>query len=472
MVEAWLHVLLIQTLALTVAAFAARALQAVVVRRLGAASAYLCWLLVPVSMAAVALPHPSSDALAIRIDVAAMVPVWAVAARRPGPDSAAMLPTLALAAWIAGAALLAAVLALRQRRFAALAEVPAEGGPLRLPAGSGPAVIGLWRRRVVLPRDFDSTFDDEERRLMLLHEGVHLRRGDNLWNLLAAALLVLHWFNPIAWWAWRRMRFDQETSCDAAVLREAAPGVLAVYAGALLKVQGVVLAPPLATAWQSTHPLVERVRMLQVHRISSARHRAGARVAALAVGVAAFAGYALQAVASAPPATASAAVMTAVEVRVDAVTAMSARLLTQAGQAATLRLDPDAKNALKAPVEIDYAVTRLDGDRLRLDTSLREGSPLAAIGSPRIVTRDGEAASVSVKTADGTHELAVSFVPKVVAAVPAVPALPPTSALPLLPPVPATSALPPLPATSALPPLPATPALAARPPAPPAQRAL
>src|ERR1019366_6146319 len=103
--------------------------------------------------------------------------------------------------------------------------------------------------RIVLPRDFDSAFDAEERRLMLLHEGVHLRRADNAWNLLATALLVLHWFNPVAWWAWRCLRADQETSCDAAVLRAEAPGALSVYAGALLKVQGVALAPPLATSW-------------------------------------------------------------------------------------------------------------------------------------------------------------------------------------------------------------------------------
>ena len=472
MAEHVLHALLMQTMTLSLAALAVRALEMGVAPRFGAAAAYLCWLLVPVAMLAVALPHPATGSLVIHVDVGAMAPAWAAGAPVAPSATAGLLDIALVAAWIAGALLLAAALARRQRRFERLL-APSGTSPC-LPAGTGPAVLGVWRRRIVLPQDFDTAFDAEERRLMLLHEGVHLRRGDNAWNLLATALLALHWFNPIAWWAWRRLRADQETSCDAAVLRHEAPAALAAYAGALLKVQGVALTPPLATSWQSTHPLVERVRMLQLHRISSARHRAGLRVAALSVLVAGFGCYALQAGASAPRAASDAAVMTAVEVRVDGGAAIAARLLTQPGETATLRLDPDAKNALSAPVEIAYTVTRLDGDRLQLDTALRQGSPLSAIGSQRVVTRDGEAAHIGLRTGDGAHALAVAFVPRVlVAALPAPPA-PPTNTLPALPEVPATSALPALPSTPALPALPSTSALPALPadlPKPP-QRAL
>ena len=474
MADAVLRGLLLQTLTLSLAVVFVRVLQATLIRRLGAAAAYLCWLLVPVAMVAVALPHPVVDALAVRIDVAAVTPAWA---SKPAIERVAgksvVVPEI-VGAWAVGVALFAGLLVLRQRRFESLVEAPSPDAAPMLPAGAGPAVLGVWRRRIVLPQDFAGAFDAEERRLMLLHEGVHLRRADNAWNLLGSTLLVLHWFNPIAWWAWRRLRADQEMSCDAAVLRGEPPRSLAVYTGALLKVQGVAFAPPLATSWLSTHPLVERVRMLQLHRISSARHRAGLRVAALAVVLAGFGGYGLQAGAIAPPVVSGDAVMTAVEVRVDAGAAMPARLLTRTGQAATLRLDADATHPLAAPVEVAYTVTRLDGDRLQLDTALRQGTPLSAIGSPRLVTHDGEAASVKVRTADGAHEVAVSFVPKVLAdSPPAVPAVPPTPALPPLPPVPATAAVPPVPATSALPPLPPVPAMDALPrlPLPPAPKA-
>ena len=474
MIEQALHLLLVQTLTLALATCAVRVLQATVVRRLGAAARYLSWLLVPVAMLAVALPHPAVAALALHVDVDRVTPAWvAVASVVPGPTST--WPAAVLSAWAAGAVLLLLVLLRRQRGFEALVNSPSAGDAPCLPAGAGPAVLGVWRRRVVLPRDFDSAFDAEERRLMLRHEDVHLRRADNAWNLLASALLVLHWFNPVAWWAWRRLRADQETSCDAAVLRGESSAALAVYAGALLKVQGVVLAPPLVTSWQSSHPLVERVRMLQRHRISLARHRAGLRLAALSVLVAGFGGYALRAGASAPPSPDGSAVRTAIDVRVDSGAPLHVLLMTRTGETATLREDPDARNALAAPLEIAYQVTRLDGDRLQLDTILRQGEPLSTIASPRVVTRNGEAASVAVKGGDGMHEVTVSFLPRVVSGrlaapppLPKPPAPPSLNALPPLPATPPTEAVPPLPAvppTDALPPLPAE-------PAPPPQRAL
>ena len=451
MIDAWLHGLLVQTLTLSLATVAVRVLQATILRRFGAAAGYLCWLLVPVAMLAVALPHPAIDSFAMHVDVSALAPAWIATAQVAEATSRGIAGPAVVAAWLGGALLLAAMLVQRQRRFEALVDVPANDGAPRLPAGAGPAVLGIWRRRIVLPQDFDSAFDAEERRLMLLHEGVHLRRADNVWNLLATALVVLHWFNPVAWWAWRRVRADQETSCDAAVLRHESSGALATYAAALLKVQGVALTPPLATSWRSLHPLVERVHMLPAHRISSARHRAGLRVAALAVVLAGFGGYALQAGASAPGAASDDAVMTAVDVRVDSGASLSTRLLTHAGQTATLRLDPDAAHPLAPPVELAYTVTRLEGDRLQLDTALRSGAPLSAMGSPRLVTHDGQAASVNVRTADGAHEVAVSFVPKL-----QTPALP---AVPAVPPVPATSAMPALAPIAAVPPVPAQRAL-------------
>jgi beta-lactamase regulating signal transducer with metallopeptidase domain len=415
-VEHLSHALLLQTLTLSLATLVVRALQATLLRRLGAASAYLGWLLVPVAMLAVALPHPAIDALVIRVDVAAIAPAWAA-----GPvasiDTTHALELAAIAAWLAGVSLFAATMLHRQRRFEALIDDVAQ----RLPAGAGPAVLGVLKRRILLPRDFDSAFDADERRLMLLHEGVHLRRADNAWNLLATALLVLHWFNPIAWWAWRRVRADQEMSCDAAVLREESPGALAVYAGALLKVQGVALTPPLATAWQSIHPFVERVRMLQRHRISSTRHRAGLRVAALSILVAGFGGYALQAGASATAAAAPAdakSVMTDIQVVVagssTSTTTVALQVLARAGELATLRLDPKSVKGLGEPLQIAYTASRLDDEHLQIDTTLSWGSPLALLGSPRLITQNGVASTVQVKAIDG-RVFTLTFVPKPVA---------------------------------------------------------
>jgi hypothetical protein len=367
---------------------------------------------------------------------------------------------------------LGALLAVRQRRFDATL-TPAGEAASCLPAGAGPAVLGVLRPRIALPRDFESAFDAREQRLMLLHEQVHLRRRDNLWNLLASALLVLHWFNPIAWWAARCLRTDQELACDAAVLRCESPDVLAVYAGALLKVQGVAWAPPLATTWQSSHPFVERVRMLHLHRLSPARHRAGLRLAALSILVAGVGGYALRAGANAapPPAQAQASVMTSFEVLVDSKDKLAWQLLAYPGQKAMVLANDDVvKKGLGGPIEIAYTVTRLDGDRLQIDATLRHGDPLVTLASPRLITRSGEAARVEVKSADGAHAFAVTMLPKLLPSgasspdgvgdmrqpphSPPLPAVPPVQA-DAPPPVPAVDAVPAVRPASMLPPPPA-----------------
>ena len=478
MADALLHGLLAQTIALSLAVVAVRALQALALRRFGAGAAYLCWLLVPVAMLAAALPHPAA-ALVVHVDVPTLAPAWVTAgpvARGAAGQGAALAFAVA---WLAGAVSLGALLAMRQRRFEATLTSAGDAAP-RLSAGVGPAVLGVLRPRIVLPRDFESAFDARERRLMLLHEQVYLRRRDNLWNLLASALLVLHWFNPVAWWAARGLRADQELACDAAVLRRESPDALAAYAGALLKVQGVALTPPLATTWQSSHPLVERVRMLQHHRLSSARHRAGLRLAALSILVAGVGGYALRAGANAAPPPAQASVMTSFEVQIDSKDKVAWRLLTHTGQKAmALANEGVAKKALAGPLEIAYTVTRLDGDLLQIDATLRQGEPLATLASPRLITRDGEAARVEVKSADGAHALAVTMLPKLLPPdatspdgagdmrqpphSPPLPAVPPLRA-DAPPPVPAVDAVRAVRPTDALPPPPNLP--------PPPQRAL
>ena len=111
MVEALLRSLAIQTVALSLAVVAVRAMQALVVRRFGAGAGYLCWLLVPVAMLAVALPHAAADTMVVHVDVAAIAPTWLNASAPVSPGSTGVVAAALGAVWAAGAALLALVLA-------------------------------------------------------------------------------------------------------------------------------------------------------------------------------------------------------------------------------------------------------------------------------------------------------------------------------------------------------------------------
>lgn len=98
----------------------------------------------------------------------------------------------------------------------------------------GPMVSGLWRPVIVLPANFTARFTAQQRDLALLHELIHIRRGD-LWAASAMmAFRLINWPNPLVHLAWPRFRADQEAACDAAVLRLAGETARADYAQTLL----------------------------------------------------------------------------------------------------------------------------------------------------------------------------------------------------------------------------------------------
>ena len=153
------------------------------------------------------------------------------------PFSLADLDTPLLWAWIlmSGAMLVAlAVAAVRlvsQRRCWRRSVV--DGRDVLISSDLGPAVVGLWSPRVVLP-EWTLALPTPERELMLAHEDQHLSARDPV--LLAAALgavLVAPW-NLALWWQWRRLRLTVEIDCDARVLARgrSAP----VYGELLLRV--------------------------------------------------------------------------------------------------------------------------------------------------------------------------------------------------------------------------------------------
>jgi len=81
-----------------------------------------------------------------------------------------------------------------------------------------PALFGFVRPRLLLPRQMLDTASRDEMRYVFLHELAHLKRHDIYLAWVASLLQVLHWFNPLVWFAFHRMRTDREMACDALVL--------------------------------------------------------------------------------------------------------------------------------------------------------------------------------------------------------------------------------------------------------------
>ncbi len=93
-----------------------------------------------------------------------------------------------------------------------------------------PFVIGLFRPKIYLP----SNLTEREREYVLLHERVHIKRGDHIIKLLAFAALCIHWFNPFVWLAFFCLVRDMESSCDERVLASAKGDIRAEYSASIL----------------------------------------------------------------------------------------------------------------------------------------------------------------------------------------------------------------------------------------------
>jgi bla regulator protein blaR1 len=83
---------------------------------------------------------------------------------------------------------------------------------------ASPTVCGFLRPRLLLSIAHMKTLDEQQLRYIFYHELAHIKRRDVGVNWLMHCLLIINWFNPILWYAYSRMREDQELACDALAL--------------------------------------------------------------------------------------------------------------------------------------------------------------------------------------------------------------------------------------------------------------
>lgn len=89
--------------------------------------------------------------------------------------------------------------------------------PLEVVEEVGPALVwGKGGYRVVVPASRWRDLDEEIRKAVLAHELTHYLRG-HLWSgFLGRCLVLVHWFNPAAWWVLRQLDQQAEFECDDA----------------------------------------------------------------------------------------------------------------------------------------------------------------------------------------------------------------------------------------------------------------
>ncbi|BDF96163.1 M56 family metallopeptidase [Pseudoalteromonas sp. KAN5] len=105
---------------------------------------------------------------------------------------------------------------------------------LQSDAVSTPMVIGLLRTQLVLPTGYLQKTDSVSLKLIIEHEKVHIKRADNLLNMLLLITTLVFWFNPLAWLGYLSFRRLQELSCDEKVLANKNTQQRILYSKALI----------------------------------------------------------------------------------------------------------------------------------------------------------------------------------------------------------------------------------------------
>jgi beta-lactamase regulating signal transducer with metallopeptidase domain len=80
-----------------------------------------------------------------------------------------------------------------------------------------PMTCGGLSAVVLLPNEADR-WPADRRRVVVLHELIHIKRRDLQAQAIAQVVCALYWFNPLVWWAVDRLRREQEWACDEHVV--------------------------------------------------------------------------------------------------------------------------------------------------------------------------------------------------------------------------------------------------------------
>ncbi|MEL7498749.1 MAG: M56 family metallopeptidase [Planctomycetota bacterium] len=81
-----------------------------------------------------------------------------------------------------------------------------------------PSVTGIFRPTILIPSCSLDELNERDMQLVLLHELIHVRRFDGLWQIIGYLIASIHWFNPLAQLANYRLAGFRELSCDRAVV--------------------------------------------------------------------------------------------------------------------------------------------------------------------------------------------------------------------------------------------------------------
>ena len=127
-----------------------------------------------------------------------------------------------------------------------------------------PGVWGVWKPVLVLPQGMVEALTAPELEAVILHELVHVQRGDNLVSFFQSWLCGVFWFYPVVWLIDRQLLVERELACDEEVLASAINSEN--YLSSLMKVFRLSLGESVAGASLATGSnLKRRIDHMRLH---------------------------------------------------------------------------------------------------------------------------------------------------------------------------------------------------------------
>ena len=143
-----------------------------------------------------------------------------------------------------------------------------------------PVLFGFVRPRLLLPQGMLEAYGLEELRYVFIHELAHLRQRDIYFGWLMALLQIAHWFNPLMWFAFGRMRADRELACDGLAISMMDSDEPPRYGQAIVNLlenfSQVSYVPSVAGILENKSQIERRIKMITEFKKTSRSRWAGA----------------------------------------------------------------------------------------------------------------------------------------------------------------------------------------------------
>lgn len=193
------------------------------------------------------------------------------------PQNSRLVSILAVV-WLAGIMILVSytVIAHIRIRKRVRYSIRLSGNVYECDAIRSPFVLGVLAPKIYLP----FRLNEVEQQCILTHERYHIRRRDYLVRSFAYLLMVVYWFQPLVWVAYRLMCVDMEMSCDEKVVSGFSAGLRKEYSRLLLAFavnKRQISASPLAFGEENTMKRIKNI----IHYKKASRWKLTAGVAAI-----------------------------------------------------------------------------------------------------------------------------------------------------------------------------------------------